>query len=99
MTRLASLLPLLWISAAFAQTPVTPPGFQMPGGSGCAGEIARYRAVQENDNASGNVARSVYLQIKREIAAAEQVCAAGEDAKASAMVRASQARHGYSTHL
>ena len=99
MKRRASLLLLLIASAALAQTPVTPPGFEMPGGSGCAGEIARYRAVQDNDHASGNVAKAVYLQIQREIAAAEKVCAAGEDAKASAIIRASQARHGYSTHL
>ena len=99
MKRRAPLLLLLIASAALAQTPVTPPGFEMPGGSGCAGEIARYRAVQDNDHASGNVAKAVYLQIQREIAAAEKVCAAGEDAKASAMIRASQARHGYSTHL
>ena len=95
MKRCALLLLSLSATAAVAQTP----GFQMPGGSGCAGEIARYRAVQENDHSSGNVAKSVYLQIQREIAAAEQVCSAGADAKASAMIRASQARHGYSTHL
>ena len=99
MKRCALLLLSLSATGAVAQTPVTPPGFQMPGGSGCAGEIARYRAVQENDHSSGNVAKSVYLQIQREIAAAEQVCSAGADAKASAMIRASQARHGYSTHL
>ncbi len=95
MKRCALLLLSLSATDAVAQTP----GFQMPGGSGCAGEIARYRAVQENDHASGNVAKSVYFQIQREIAAAEQVCSAGADAKASAMIRASQARHGYSTHL
>jgi hypothetical protein len=98
MKRCALLL-LLTATAASAQTPVTPPGFEMPGGAGCAGEIARYRAVQDNDHASGNVANSVYQQIKREIAAAESVCSAGNDAKAMAMIRASQSRHGYSTHL
>jgi hypothetical protein len=86
-------------SAAFAQSPVTPPSFQMPEGSGCAGEIARYRAVQENDIAMGHVAKSVYAQIKREIEAAEKVCAAGQDAKATAMIHASEARHGYPTHI
>jgi hypothetical protein len=93
------LFSLALASAAFAQSPVTPPDFRMPTGSGCAGEIARYRAVQENDYTSGNVAKSVYNQIKREIAAAERVCAAGDDAKASAMIRASETQHGYSTHI
>ena len=99
MKRWALLSWVAMASAAFAQTPVTPPDFHMPAGSGCAGEIARYRAVQENDRSSGNVAKSVYNQIKREIDAAEKVCAAGNEAKASAMIRASEARHGYSTQL
>ena len=98
MTKFAALTLLLATSAA-AQTPVTPPGFTLPGGEGCAGAIARYRAVQENDHASGNVAGGVYAQIQREIAAAEKVCAAGDDAKATQLIRASQSRHGYSTGL
>ena len=71
----------------------------MPGGLGCAGEIARFRAVMENDHSSGNVAKSVYLQVTREIDAASKVCAAGLDSKASSMIRASQSRHGYSVHM
>jgi hypothetical protein len=86
-------------TSAYAQSPVTPPNFQMPGGAGCAGEIARYRAVQENDLAMGHVAKSVYAQIKREIDAAEKVCAAGQDAKATAMIHASEVRHGYPTRI
>jgi hypothetical protein len=99
MKRYALLPFILMSSPAFAQAPVTPPSFQMPGGSGCAGEIARYRAVQDNDLAMGHVAKSVYLQIKREIDAAEKVCGAGQDAKATAMIHASEARHGYPTHI
>ena len=99
MQRFATLLLLAVTAPAFAQTPVTPPDFHMPRGAGCEGEIARYRAVQENDYASGNVAKSVYLQIKREIDAAEKLCVAGQGAKSSAMVRASQLRHGYSPNI
>jgi len=99
MQRWTMLFSLAFVSTAFAQSPVTPSDFRMPGGSGCAGEIARYRAVQANDYASGNVAKSVYSQIQREIAAAEKVCAAGDGAKASAMIHASEVRHGYSTHI
>ena len=50
---------------------MTPPGFQLPAGGDCAGEIARYRAIQANDLAMGHVAQSVYNKIKAEIAAAE----------------------------
>jgi hypothetical protein len=82
-----------------ASTDVTPSNFVMPAGSGCAGEIARYRAVQDNDLAMGHVAKSVYNQIKGEIADAEQVCAAGKDGEARAMITASRKRHGYPTDL
>jgi hypothetical protein len=99
MKRCAPLLPLAFVTTAFAQSPVTPPDFHMPGGAGCAGEIARYRAVMDNDFASGNVAKSVYLRVKREIEGAQKACAAGQEARATEMVHASEARHGYSTHL
>jgi hypothetical protein len=74
---------------------VTPPNFQLPEGGNCSAEIARYRAIQDNDLSMGHVAQSVYKQIKREIDAAETVCSAGHDAEAKAMIVASQKRHGY----
>ncbi|MGO9419866.1 hypothetical protein [Roseiarcus sp.] len=77
----------------------TPANFQLPEGSDCKASIARYRAVQDNDLSMGHVAQSVYNQIKREIGAAESVCAAGDDAKAKAMITASEQRHGYPTAL
>ena len=86
-------------SAAISAAKLTPSNFVMPAGSGCAGEIARYRAVQDNDLAMGHVAKSVYNQIKGEIADAEQVCAAGKDGEARAMITASRKRHGYPTDL
>ncbi len=82
-----------------AETPVTPPNFQLPEGGDCNAEIARYRAIQSNDLAMGHVAKSVHDQIAREIDAAEKTCSAGQDAKAKAMIRASKVRHGYPTDL
>ena len=78
---------------------VTPPGFQLPQGDDCSAKIARYRAVQDNDLSMGHVVPSVYNQIKRDLAAAENVCAAGHDAEAKAMIAASERRHGYPTDL
>jgi hypothetical protein len=78
---------------------VTPQDFQMPQGEGCAGDIARYRAIQNNDLAMGHVAKSVYNQIKTEIAAAETQCSQGHDAEARAAILASRKRHGYPTGL
>ncbi len=82
-----------------ASAVVTPSNFVMPGGTGCAADIARYRAVQNNDLAMGHVAQSVYNQIKGEIAAAERACAAGNDREASSMIMASRQRHGYPTQM
>jgi hypothetical protein len=86
-------------SAPPGSVAVTPPGFQLPQGDDCSAKIARYRAVQDNDLSMGHVVPSVYNQIKREIAAAESVCAAGRDAEAKAMIAASERRHGYPTDL
>lgn len=74
---------------------VTPSGFRLPEGSGCQGEIARYRAVMSNDLAMGHVNQSVYSQVDRELKQADAACAAGRDAEAQRLVRASKSRHGY----
>jgi hypothetical protein len=78
---------------------VTPQDFHMPSGEGCAGDIARYRAIMDNDLAMGHVAKSVYNQIKKEIAEAEQQCSEGHEAQARATILASRKRHGYPTGL
>lgn len=80
-----------------ASTPsgVTPQGFRMPEGEGCAGEVARWRAIQDNDLATGHVSRQVYERIQKDIAAAQAACAAGREAEATNIVRASRVRHGY----
>lgn len=74
---------------------VTPAGFRLPEGAGCAGEIARFRAVQDNDLATGHVNRRVYDQIKGEIDGAAGACAAGNDAGARGQLAAIKRRHGY----
>ncbi len=92
-------LPLAACNQTAATAPgsanVTPSGFNMPSGSGCGGEISRYRAVMSNDLATGHVNRPVYNRVDREIAQAEAACAAGRDAEAVRMVNATKARHGY----
>lgn len=78
---------------------VAPRDFKMPEGGGCSGDIARYRAVQDDDLAMGQIAQSVYNQIHSEIETAARACAAGRDREASAMILASRKRHGYPTGL
>jgi hypothetical protein len=74
---------------------VTPRDFRLPEGTGCSGEIARFRAVQENDLATGHVNRRVYDQIKGEADGAAATCAAGNDAGARGQLAAIKRRHGY----
>ena len=78
-----------------ASTSATPSNFRLPEGSGCQGEIARYRAVMSNDLAMGHVNQSVYNRINGEIGQAEAACAAGRDAEAQRMIRTTKSRHGY----
>ena len=78
-----------------ATTSVTPSDFHMPVGSGCKGEIDRYRAVMTNDLSMGHVNQSVYNRVDKELGQAEAACAAGRDAEAVRMVNGTKARHGY----
>ena len=68
---------------------------RLPEGAGCSGEAARYRAVMDNDLATGHVSKGVYQQVTREIDQAGAACAAGREVEAVRMVQASKARHGY----
>jgi predicted small lipoprotein YifL len=74
---------------------VTPSGFRMPEGSGCKGEVDRYRAVMDNDLAMGHVNQSVYTRVVREIDQAASACAAGRDAEAVRMINTTKSRFGY----
>ena len=92
-------LPLAACNQTAATAPgnanVTPSRSNLPSGSGCGGEIARYRAVMSNDLATGHVNQSVYNRVDREIAQAEAACSAGRDAEAVRMIAATKSRHGY----
>lgn len=79
----------------YATQSFTPKGFRLPGGEGCAGDVARWTAVQDNDYASGNISLAIYHQIQAEIARAQSACEGGQDARARALVRDSKRRHGY----
>jgi hypothetical protein len=79
----------------YATERYTPAGFALPRGDGCQGDVGRFRAVMGNDYQTGNVNLSVFKQISAEIEAADHVCAAGDGARASAMIRATKAKFGY----
>jgi len=86
-------------AAAPAPAVAVAPQDSHPGSGACATEIARYRAIQDNDLSMGHVAQSVYNQIKGEIEAADAQCSAGADQQARKMVIASKLKHGYPTGL
>jgi hypothetical protein len=62
----------------------------LPEGTGCQGELARYRAIMANDLAMGHVNQSVYGRVEKEIDRAQSTCAAGRDAEAVRMIEATK---------
>jgi len=82
-------------SAPQTRAATTPSTFSMPQGGGCGGEIARYKAVIDNDHSTGNVNDSVWKQIEGEIASASAACSSGNEPQALGLLRASKSRHGY----
>lgn len=109
MLRAVSLIALLALGAcqsteppkpaAQAQEPrgvtITPSGFRLPEGTGCAADIARFRAIMKNDIETGHTTKTVFDQIEGEMQKADAMCSSGNAGGASAHVRATRARFGY----
>lgn len=74
---------------------VTPSTFRMPEGSGCTGSVNRFRAIMDNDLATGHVNKTVYERIVQDINAAAQMCASGNDSGARSSISAIRSRNGY----
>ena len=74
---------------------VTPSTFRLPEGAGCAGDVARFRAVMDNDLATGHVSKSVHEKVTGEINQAASTCQAGQDGPARGMIAATKKRYGY----
>ncbi len=76
---------------------VTPKNFQLPTGKGCSGDIARFRAVMDNDLASGHTTEKVHRDIHAELDKISKTCDPAHDNEASSAVRALKSRFGYPT--
>ncbi len=74
---------------------VTPSSFSLPAGSGCAGEVARFQAVMDNDLATGHTTKPVYDRVTAEISTARATCAGGNDAGAVRQIAATKSKFGY----
>jgi hypothetical protein len=74
---------------------VTPAGFSLPSGGGCAGEAARFQAVMDNDLSTGHTTKGVWDQVSAQIAQARATCAAGNEGAGLAQLRATKTRFGY----
>jgi hypothetical protein len=74
---------------------ITPANFKLPEGTGCAGDVARFRAIQANDLETGHTTKAVYEQIEAEMKKADAMCQSGNAGGASAHVRATRSRFGY----
>jgi hypothetical protein len=104
--RLLAALPLIALSlAACTQTAsapppgavpgVTPTTFRMPDGSGCAGELARFRAVLKNDVQTGNVGEGVFNRASGDLGRGDAACAAGREGEALSILASTKSRYGY----
>ena len=76
---------------------VTPKNFHLPSDKGCGGDIARFRAVIDNDLASGHTTDKVNQAIHGELNKIASTCPA-QDAGASQAVRALKSKYGYPSH-
>ncbi|WP_342360869.1 hypothetical protein [Terrarubrum flagellatum] len=74
---------------------VTPSTFSMPSGGGCAGEVARFQAVIDNDLETGHTIKRVHEAMSAEIAHARTTCQSGNDGGAIAQLNATKAKFGY----
>lgn len=83
-------------SAPPAAAGLTVPGASgMPGGTGCSGEIARFKAVLKNDVDTGNVGQSVYSRATSDLARGDAACAAGRQGEALSVLASTKSRYGY----
>jgi hypothetical protein len=74
---------------------VTRADFRLPEGSGCSSDIARFRAIMDNDLQTGNVNREVHGRVMADLRGPEAACAGGREAEARAALRTVKARYGY----
>lgn len=74
---------------------ITPAGFRLPEGTGCSGDVARFRAIMANDMETGHTTKPVFDLIETEMKRADAMCSAGQAGAASAHVRSTKSRFGY----
>jgi hypothetical protein len=84
MKRTATLVALLLALASSAAAQ-----------SGCAGAIAQFRAVIDNDVKVGHLNKSVHNRIVPDLVRVEATCRAGRDAEATRALTALKGRYGY----
>jgi hypothetical protein len=77
------------------QAPAAPNWPKLPEGAACTNDLTRYQTVLSADVSTGNVNRSVYDQIEKELVPAANACAAGHDSEAQALIRSAKVKHGY----
>jgi hypothetical protein len=67
----------------------------LPEAAKCTGDLKSYQSVLSADVKTGNLNQTVFDQVQTELGKAAQACAAGRDAEAESLIRASKQRHGY----
>jgi hypothetical protein len=77
----------------FAAGPAGPALAQ--GAGSCADAVAGWGETAARENSGGFMGDSVYKRVQDEIARADGLCRAGQDAQARRAVAESKRRHGY----
>ncbi|SFK10504.1 hypothetical protein [Methylocapsa palsarum] len=83
------------VAAAPASTSAKPDWPALPEAAKCTGELNSFQSVLSADVGTGNLNQTVYDQVQTELGKAAQACAAGRDAEAQSLIRATKQRHGY----
>ena len=74
---------------------VSPANFRLPDQPGCAGDVARFQSIIDNDLATGHTTKSVRDAVTADLGRAQKACDAGRDAEGSAIVAATRKKFGY----
>src|SRR5688572_24865456 len=69
--------------------------FHIPGPSVCAGPVAEFQSVIDNDVATGNLAKGVHGRVTTDLAPIKAACGAGREADATRQLATVKARYGY----
>jgi hypothetical protein len=74
---------------------VSDPNFKLPEGTGCSGNVNRFRAIIDNDLETGHTTKTTHTQMSAEVDRAAITCSSGNDTSARSIISSTRAKFGY----